>query len=1238
MKKYRSLFVLAATTFALVLTGCGGETPVYKLTVQQDSGVEKVQIFEGDTEVTDLTRIEEGTELSAVITLKEDYETTAVKFEGETLTAVSGAYDFVMPAKDATLSITTKEVEEEVPVVETFALTVTRDENVESVKIFDGSSEITDLSKIEKGTTLIAEIKAKAGFSVLAVTLDGKALTAAPDGRFVFEMPGKAATLDVKTSKIINYFALTVTKDEHVTSVDIYQGENKVTDLTKIAEGTNLSAVAVVEAGYEIDAVKLGDTVLSVADGRYAFTMPIAAATLSVTAKKIVNSYALTVNKDDGVESVKIMAGQTEVTNLSAIAEGTSLTAEVVTKANYVVSKVALNDTEVASTAGKYSFVMPSVASTLSITTEQVEAQVNITNDDEKGEVTLTINGQTSADGKCHGGDTVKIVVSPKEGFRVRGLKINGEEITYPDGGYEFSVSQSAYNIEVVYEQSWTVNYLALVDLSAPFTGMTIYAGNEIVNPGDKVYPGTELTVQVQAKSTFDDYYLPYIYLYVNDTVLHGNDTSVALNAEKTILSYTFEMEDKALETYVTYNRDRVDEGEGYKVKFETPENVKVLGFVENELYGGNYPTITFVKPEGFVINRVVVKYADGTENEVGSYMMQLQDYGTYAYLRLNIRFSEDVTIAIEGETKEVYNIEYVGADKITVASMTNLPTKGIEGQYYEFQSIRVNDTSMHIADIQIEGIDKESNENYYFTNSSYGVSFGFTMPANAVKITFVIEENGELIVNHDENLESYKITESSSPNGSELTSLAPGSRAYLHLTAKDGYLVNKVVDQDGNELNVVNTTSYDWQVGMIQVTYVQVTMPTDGSDLVLNVTTSLGYSIEEINDDKVSLTVSGVMDTHAAGETISFSGSLKSMQYTLDDLYIVDAANNEKIKDASFAYTLNGTSISGSFVMPAKNVKFVAVTGKAETMKAKISVVSNVYGVEVSKIVNSFNLNNSQSGVNIFEYKEDLTGNFYENTKTSVGISLIGDYSAKLTYVYGETEEIINVSNISTGQTEQGAATRNYNFADYTLKTGLTEIRLEISKLVPLNVELIGGAVEDGEITESDLTIMVNGKEVETLKGAVKEGDTVNVTVNKEPEEPGYAYIVTLTDMSDKEITGGKVYSDFKIKVEKVAGYTYTFVNNTSYTYFSCSVTLYDSADGWDTFGSWRAGDLLTETGKYMEIYADASFAYTITITIGDKETVITPEVDDWGCCTYQSEERFLVDGNVTITIDPVE
>ena len=54
---------------------------------------------------------------------------------------------------------------------------------------------------------------------------------------------------------------------------------------------------------------------------------------------------------------------------------------------------------------------------------------------------------------------------------------------------------------------------------TASGTGAMDAALSNLVNPGDKVFAGTELTLQVQAKSAFDDYYLPYIYLYVCQTI-----------------------------------------------------------------------------------------------------------------------------------------------------------------------------------------------------------------------------------------------------------------------------------------------------------------------------------------------------------------------------------------------------------------------------------------------------------------------------------------------------------------------------------------------------------------------------------------------------------------------------------------------------------------------------------------------------------------------------------------------
>ena len=61
-------------------------------------------------------------------------------------------------------------------------------------------------------------------------------------------------------------------------------------------------------------------------------------------------SYKLTVNSDSGVESVKITADGTEVTDLTRIEEGTELTAVIGLKDDYEISAVTLNGDAVSAT------------------------------------------------------------------------------------------------------------------------------------------------------------------------------------------------------------------------------------------------------------------------------------------------------------------------------------------------------------------------------------------------------------------------------------------------------------------------------------------------------------------------------------------------------------------------------------------------------------------------------------------------------------------------------------------------------------------------------------------------------------------------------------------------------------------------------------------------------------------------------------------------------------------------
>ena len=205
-KTKRGLLVLASAACVFLVTSCVNheeDKTSYKLTVITDDGVEKVTIKSGDDEVSDLNSIEEGTELTAVIDLKDDFETSAVTLDGTEIAVTDGSYTFTMPSKDATFDVKTEstlppDVEE--PVVNEFKLTIIKDEHISSVKVFDGKTEITDLTKVEKGKVLIVKVETQENFAVDTVKFNGQVVTPESNGTYKVTMADKDSTLEV-TSK-----------------------------------------------------------------------------------------------------------------------------------------------------------------------------------------------------------------------------------------------------------------------------------------------------------------------------------------------------------------------------------------------------------------------------------------------------------------------------------------------------------------------------------------------------------------------------------------------------------------------------------------------------------------------------------------------------------------------------------------------------------------------------------------------------------------------------------------------------------------------------------------------------------------------------------------------------------------------------------------------------------------------------------------------------------------------------
>ena len=354
-KTKRGLLVLASAACVFLVTSCvnrGEEKTSYKLTITTDEGVEKVTIKSGDNEVSDLNSIEEGTKLTAVIDLKDDFETSAVTLDGAEVAVTDGTYAFTMPSKDATLDVKTEstlppDVDE--PVVTEFKLTITKDEHISSVKVFDGETEITDLTKVEKGKVLTVKVEAQEDFAVDTVKFNGQVVTPESDGTYKVTMADKDSTLEVTSRTLKEYEVLISPNDNHIDSVTLKVDGKEVSG--QILEGSHVTVEVTCKAHYVVDEILMNDEELLPEDGVYTFVMPQEDVTLEVSSKYGNIDTKIVVDNDAEKGDVTVeVAGNTDYVSGTPISVeyNSEVIVKVVPKTGFVVKSLTVDGEEVA--------------------------------------------------------------------------------------------------------------------------------------------------------------------------------------------------------------------------------------------------------------------------------------------------------------------------------------------------------------------------------------------------------------------------------------------------------------------------------------------------------------------------------------------------------------------------------------------------------------------------------------------------------------------------------------------------------------------------------------------------------------------------------------------------------------------------------------------------------------------------------------------------------------------------
>ena len=353
-KTKRGLLVLASAACVFLVTSCVNheeEKTSYKLTVTTDEGVEKVTIKSGDNEVSDLNSIEEGTKLTAVINLKDDFETSAVTLDGAEVAVTDGTYAFTMPSKDATLDVKTEstlppDIDE--PVVTEFKLTITKDEHISSVKVFDGETEITDLTKIEKGKVLTVKVEAQEDFAVDTVKFNDQVVTLESDGIYKITMADKDSALDI-TSRALKEYEVVCSVDSHIDDVTLKVDGKDVSG--KILEGSVVTVEVTCKAHYVVDEILMNGEELNAQDDVYTFVMPQENVELDVSSKYGNIDTKIDVDNDAEKGDVTVeVAGKKDYVSGTPISVeyNSEVIVKVVPKTGFVVKSLTVDGEEVA--------------------------------------------------------------------------------------------------------------------------------------------------------------------------------------------------------------------------------------------------------------------------------------------------------------------------------------------------------------------------------------------------------------------------------------------------------------------------------------------------------------------------------------------------------------------------------------------------------------------------------------------------------------------------------------------------------------------------------------------------------------------------------------------------------------------------------------------------------------------------------------------------------------------------
>ncbi len=394
-----------------------------------------------DKDGNEIAQAKEGDEIYFTVsnTSISEYITT-VKMNGVALAEEAGSYKFAMPAEQAIITIEYKNF---------YTISVDNSgHNDTTISIKNASGDDITFAKESEEVFVTVNSTSEAEY-IVGVKMNDTELTA-NEGVYKFAMPAENVVIAIKYK---NYYSISVNNTGHNdTTIVVKDASGKLVSKAKEGDEINFT-VSCSSATEYITAVKVNGNAVTENEGVYSFTMPAENVSITVDYKSY---YTLSVSKHDTTTvTVKDSVGN----DIASSKEGETISLSVSnTSEDEYISSIKVNEDEIATTDGTYTFTMP--AENVTIVIEYKSFYTISYNDEGRTDTTVTIedaSGNTPT--KLKEGDIVSITVSTTVANPqyLSSIKANGVEIATDAGTYDYTMPAADVVITVEYKNYHTI-------------------------------------------------------------------------------------------------------------------------------------------------------------------------------------------------------------------------------------------------------------------------------------------------------------------------------------------------------------------------------------------------------------------------------------------------------------------------------------------------------------------------------------------------------------------------------------------------------------------------------------------------------------------------------------------------------------------------------------------------------------------------------------------------------------